>query len=653
MRYVSVKCVEKKRLTAQIMLAVFCGCFCCGGTALAADAAASDGAAVPSAVQNTGNDLGETVVTAERIPSKKMETPANIAIITAKEIEANHYQTAEEALQHVNGVVVNTQSMGAQSLVHLNGDDRVVILVDGQRMNNDQGQTGRASADLSMLPSVKNIERIEVVKGGASAIYGSDAVGGVINIITKKGKESKTTLDMNTGSWGTHNYEITNEGSDGSLSWFLTGGVQKRGYFSYKADGSNHRMPGSDYNNNSFSLRLDDKLDDSSSVQLQFMHKSVDADSYYYSGGSFVQSYGQNELFNNLGISYNFKENQKAPGFVRYFDHYKSANFSGHYHTRLYGIDWQDGWQLDPNNQLIAGLEWHESKSSNTASGYEDKEITNKAVYLQDTMKLGSKWTFVPSVRMDHHNMFGTHWTPKAALNYRADQATQLYASWGRVYKAPNADDLYYVSTWSFPGYGSGGSYGNPNLQPETGHTESIGINHAFDSRTSISASLFNTELHDAIDWYTTDYANYYAANIAAEKKHGFELTFQKKVTPVWSYDAGYSYIHTETSDPNNSTVVAYINNNSQPNGYRLGIHYQKGAWKANLLGTMGSGLNERYYAGRSYAVWDFNVSYAVDKQTTMYFKINNFTNQAYSAYAGTKYPAPGRFFQVGVTYSF
>ena len=293
MRNVSVKCMEKKRLTAQIMLAVFCGSFCCGGTALAADAAASDGAAVPSAVQDTGNDLGETVVTAERIPSKKMETPANAVIITAKEIEANHYQTAEEALQHVNGVVVNTQSMGAQSLVHLNGDDRVVILVDGQRMNNDQGQTGRASADLSMLPSVKNIERIEVVKGGASAIYGSDAVGGVINIITKKGKESKTTLDMNTGSWGTHNYEITTEGSDGSLSWFLTGGVQKRGYFSYKADGSNHRMPGSDYNNNSFSLRLDDKLDDSSSVQLGILQYHPLAEDDYWVDGPASAAYNQ------------------------------------------------------------------------------------------------------------------------------------------------------------------------------------------------------------------------------------------------------------------------------------------------------------------------------------------------------------------------
>ena len=81
------------------------------------------------------------------------------------------------------------------------------------------------------------------------------------------------------------------------------------------------------------------------------------------------------------------------------------------------------------------------------AAGYTRVALTSLDVI--PGMKLGDKWDFVPGVRMDHHNMFGTHWTPKAALNYQADSKTQVYASWGRVFKAPTADDLYYNNVGS------------------------------------------------------------------------------------------------------------------------------------------------------------------------------------------------------------
>ncbi len=647
----AMRSLRLEALAKRITAAVVFGSISLSGTALAAEVAES-----PLAEYGTE----EVIVTAERIPQKKAEIPANITVITAKDIAANHYADLTEALQQVNGVNVETQSMGRQAIVRLNGDDRVVVLLDGRRMNNDMGQNGRAGADLRLLPSMKNIERIEIVKGGSSALYGSDAVGGVINIITKKGKKANTTLDLNTGSWGTHTYEITNEGSDGTLSWFLTAGLQKRSYFSYKAHGENYDMPGSDYNNNSFSLRLDNQLDARSSVRLNVEHKSVNGGAYYYTKSGFGPSGDEDQLFNSYALTYTFKEGLAAPGFLRYFDNYKFGNFSGHYETRLYGVDYQNGWQLDRNNVLIAGLEWHESKSSSgsTAGNYSDKEITNKAVYLQDTMKLGDKLEFVPGMRVDHHTMFGTHWTPKAALNYQADSKTQVYASWGRVFKAPTADDLYYNNVGSMDWGGvhyEWGNHGNENLQPETGHTETLGINYNFDKNASLSASYFNTVLHDAIAWYTEDFSNWYVNNVALEKKHGLEITFSRKLNSVWSYDLAYSYIHTETDDPNpyKADAVNLLKNNNQPNGYRIGVHYAQGPWKANLMGRMGTGLNTDYYAGRSFTVFDFNTSYDLNPQTTMYFKVNNLTNQEYSDYVGTKYPAAGRFFQIGMKYSF
>ena len=235
--------MQNQKLTLTILSALAVGTFSITGTA----AAASD--------QPT--DLGETVVTAERVPSQNMNTPADVTVISAAEIEANHYADVAEALNHVDGIVMTNGNSGNDQVVRINGEERVVVLVDGERLNDDQGSMTRAGATLTRIPSVKDIERIEVVKGAGSALYGSDAIGGVINIITKQAKENKTQVDLNTGSWHTHNYELYNQGSEKGLSWTLAAGIQKQGFFDYKdQQGDSKRMPSSDYSNNGLSLNL-------------------------------------------------------------------------------------------------------------------------------------------------------------------------------------------------------------------------------------------------------------------------------------------------------------------------------------------------------------------------------------------------------------
>ena len=638
----SKKFYGKDCLTRKVLAAFFASSLCCAPV-FAAESDAAD-----EATDNAVNDLGATVVTAERIPTERMDTPANVTVITAKEIAANHYATVGEAVEHVNGVTVTRMGGQQQEFVRLNGDERVIILVDGERLNNDQGSTYyRASADLNMIPSMKNIQRIEIVKGGASALYGSDAVGGVINIITKKGVKNETTVDLSTGSWKTHSLELTNQGTDGNYSWFVTGAMTNGGNFDYNYRGSGYTMNSSDYRNRSFSLRLDGKIDERSSAHIYYGHRSVNAAQYTGIGAAATASGKLTEVFNNVSASYRFKEGTAAPGFLRVFNNYKTATQGTEFNTLLWGVDYQNGWQLDDKNTLIAGAEWHQSDSSNKLSGYEGKKITNKALYVQDTMKLG-KLSFVPGVRVDNHSIFGTHWTPKAALNYRPDDATQFYASWGKVFKAPTADDLYYYSssmwgTWK----------GNPDLDPETGWTATLGMNHKFNDKASMGISYFESRLNDAIRWVNT-FSGGSPTNINREKKRGIELSFRQRLDDAWSYDLAYSYIRTEKDEGAGSGYL--WDNTSQPNGYRLGLHYAKGPWRANILGRMGSGLAESRYINSSYAIWDFNVNYDIEKNMTAYFRINNFTDEEYyrNATAGSYYyPGTGRFYQVGLTCSF
>lgn len=593
-------------------------------------------------------EMDNTIVTAERMPSKTMETPANVAVITAKEIEASHFSNLDEAISHVNGVSVVRQGGGAQQRVRINGNDRVVIMVDGQRLNDDQGvSSGRFSVDMNMLPTMENIQRIEIVKGGSSALYGSDAVGGVINIITKKVYKNQTKIDMNTGSWNTHNYEITTQGRENDFSWLITGGIQRRGHFDYKFNGSSPTMENSDYNNNSFSMKLNNRFSDAESMTIYYAHRSVDAGQFNcYGMTSAPNTWGLRlrENFNNYNVTYNFKEDTVVPAYVRWFYNDKYIDQSGSFNNRTIGVDYQDGWKLSNKHTLVVGGEWQQGRAENKASGYQDARVTKEAVYLQDTWKLADKWTLVPGVRMDHHSKFGTHWSPKIALNYLADKDTHVYASWGKVFKAPTMDDLYYNSY---------GYYGNTNLNPETGYTATIGMDHNFNENTSAGISVFKSEINDVIAWLNVG-TSHYASNIKKEKRTGMELSFKQKLSPMWSYDLGYSYIKREINN-NGSGMV--LQDNLQPNGYQFGLHYNSGAWKANLLGTIGSGLEASYYNGNSsYNIWDFNLSYEVNSQLTTYFKVNNLTNQEYyenGASYGNYYPCGGRFYQVGCNLTF
>lgn len=641
--------LQEKRLMGKVLAAAVVGALSWSAAGQAAPME-EDGLAA--------YDIGEMVVTAERMPTKLMDTPANISVVTAQEIEDNRYHDIFEVLSHENGVVV--AHAGSFDSIRLNGDDRVVVLVDGRRLNNDQGlPSGKGSVDLRMIPSLKNIARIEIVRGGGSALYGADAVGGVVNIVTKKGLRQQTTIDVNAGSWGTYNYEAATEGSDERLSWFVAGGLQKRNHTNYKLNGVSAEAPHSDYDNNSAVVRLDHTLDDASSLRLDFEHRTKHDNTWFNAvNNTGFNDFRRDEIFNNVAVGYQFKEDQKTPGFFRFFNNQRSTTYGfSRFSTRLYGFDYQNGWQINGGHALIAGAEWHESRSTNRGSGYENRKIRNTAVYVQDTWQIDDKWTLVPGLRFDDHNRAGSHWTPKLAVNYRAEEGTQVYASWGRVFRAPSADDLFYTEDWGF----GMGMYGNPNLRPETGHTATIGLRHQFDANTEIDFSLFHSDLRDAIAWQPlAGGTRWEAMNVNREKRRGLELAFKQRLSPIWSYELGYFYTNIRQTDA--SGAVAYYPRNPKPNGYRLGVHYQSGPWKANLFGTFASGMDRRFFSQRRYGLFDFNASYEIDEQATVYFKALNLTDQEYGEYPGSfstfsgissYYPGQGRFFQLGVAYTF
>ncbi len=616
-------------------------------------------------------ELEDFLITAERIPTNKWETPANVTVITAREIEENHYQSIDEALSHVNGVVVSS------SYIQMNGGSRVLVLVDGRRWFDPQVNTQEQKA-LTWFPSMKMIERIEVVKGGNSALYGSDAFSGVVNIVTKKGTRNETTVDLSTSTnrhhRGHHQYELTNQGTVGKFGWFLAGRLYNGHPWEYKSGYNDFGASTTADKEHDISVRLDQRFTDRDSLTLDFMH--ISHDSKYYSPAAKEYGYSSNSVINNVSLSYNFKEGTSTPGWLRYINNYYTYSDLGteNPHARLQGIEYQNGWEFG-QHKLIAGLEWHKSTASDVLHGFESKSINTKSVYLQDTIAMGDKWRLIPGARYDHSSKFGSHWSPKVAANYRPDEKTKFYATWGKSYNVPLIRELYSVypddentlrarATGEF-------RLSNPNLRPEKGYSAIIGIEHDFSDKVGVGINYFYSKMDDLIGWgidkELKTFQLYQAGNYYPMKSRGFEITFRQKIDDHFGYNLGYSHTHTHL-DTNDGDAPYY---RPQPNGYRVGLNYHNRGLKANLLGIMASNINIHdrawgdaikmpSYPTRRYAILDFNLSYDLNDNVNFYFKALNLTNQHYSNEESTllngvrtDYPASGRQFIYGVNCKF
>ena len=224
----------KKMSKGMLMTALICGAVYLGGSPVYAN-------------ELQEFSLDEYVVTAARTETKLVDTPANISVVDAKTIEERHYQDVSEVLKDVPGANVLDTGVGAfEKTISLNGDSRVLILVDGRRVDFASGTSyGRGCVDMGLLPDVNLIERIEILKGAGGALYGSDAVGGVVNIITKKADNNYGKVNLGFGSNGTKDYNAMYSLKTGKTGMTLSASKYEQDYYKYKdsATGVTKRWP--------------------------------------------------------------------------------------------------------------------------------------------------------------------------------------------------------------------------------------------------------------------------------------------------------------------------------------------------------------------------------------------------------------------------
>lgn len=609
--------------------------------------------------------LEDMVVTASRVPTQKVDTPADISVITKEEIADQNYASASDALRAIPGVNVlgsgaKGSSMG-QDKILLNGDERVLVLVDGRRMN--LGSSGNSSAD--WLPPVNAIERIEVLKGGGSALYGTDAVGGVINVIMKKASDigNHVTVKAAGGSWNAEQYAISASGSnDSGLGLIVSATKERRGEYKFKnANGKSQLLKNSGYDDTGVIVKLDQKVGEDNRIGVNFEHINADGGSPFgYSG--FGNTDSHKRISNNVALRYDWNESSDERGYVQVYKNYQHAHFRSPVASRqsnftdsTIGIEAQQNFKFSDTDEMTAGLEYYKTTVDNNALYTGKRDINNKAIFAENRWEFAPTWQLNAGLRYDHHSKYGSEVTPKVALNKKFDENSNVYLSWGRVFNAPTTDDLFWHQVDSSQ-WGTFYTYGDPNLKPEKGYVWTFGGNTKLNEKTSLSANVFYSKITDAIDWDYTSVPNYtLAVNVDKEKRRGLELSLNHDFDDNLSAYASYTYVQVKQDKGKGFTKDL----TTKPNIYRAGLKYKNADWLFTLNANAVTGQSEKNFVDSSYFTLDLGAQYKINDNAKLFINGYNLTNARYAEFGGlykngeAKYPMAGRSFIIGAEYTF
>lgn len=477
--------------------------------------------------------LEDIVVTATKTSHTLEDTPITTHLITQEEIQKSNAQTAGEALKWVPGVYIKSNGFARES-ISIEGlpDKYTLVLIDGQR------QTGRHgnAIDLSNIPA-EMIERIEVIKGPSSVLYGSEAVAGVVNIITRKG--AKKSYFDGSASYGTGNTVDTQMNFG-----------DRYNKFSYTFGVSNHKTDqmGSGYEYDSKNLlgnfQYDLSQDNRVSLNLNlYDEKSEYLDDTKFNGGLAFES--------NFGETSNLK--------VRFTDHssdrkdIRPGQTPRDWDYDNYQGEIQYGRMIGQKNLISLGSEYRQNNISSTEVGKKNEDIISG--FVQDEIDLIESLSIVLAGRVDNHDRWGTEFNPKGSLLYKITPKTNLRLNAGRAFLAPNLDQLYkkephhHVNYWII---------GNEDLKPEKSIGYSLDLEHNLANKLLGRLSFFRNDIKDMISSRDVDPKEFgldpniftepvsQAYNINEAYSQGFEIELQSAPVKGLFSSIAYTYCQSE-----------------------------------------------------------------------------------------------------------
>ncbi len=740
----------KKRLSKSLLMTALITGMCIGGVqgAFAADNL------------NTFA-LDEYVVTATRTMKQLQEVPASVSVVTAKDIEERNAITVQDALQYVPGLYLN-QARVQNNQIKLRGmgTTDILVLVDGVQMNT----TYNGEVNLDQIP-VDTIERIEVLRGAASSIYGGRAVAGVINITTKEAKEgTKVNAAVSYGSNNTWKKSLNvnskvnekisfglgyeNSSSDGYRGYFRTA-TGSTGTGTYDAnlpvmsDGKTYVYGGrgeKEWKNETYTANIKYNFDDSKSLKYNFTKN--ESNKQYVNPFSYVKDSNGNQVFNGSAttqnghkvsfttdkfygydnvnekdthiLTYNDTENNFTTSFSyvdEKVDGFSSANLPSGYDNndwtgagdlsnhpgKVYNFSVEKAWENIGAHTIVVGANykkekmiqhrynlttWRDHNSIIDEYATDSGETKNLALFIQDEYKLSDPLTMYLGLRYDHYEKGdGSYWSnesgkeydyssegesftelsPKVAFDYKADDKTNYYVSYGHSFNPPPLFEIY-----RYGGGGMGGVIPNPELEPETSDTFEIGMKKKLSDKTDLGINLYHIKTDDKIAYVTFKNAagkntHKQYINYNEEKRRGVEFELNHEFSEKWNAYFNYAWQNGKTSGAalagtNKDTSYSGLADYTVPKHLlHAGVQYNHDKW--NVLVDC-QYVSERqkpdevtgeYGAQDAFFLVNTALNYKLTKDMTMQFGVYNLFDRQFYCDEATA----GRTYNVSLRYSF
>lgn len=626
--------------------------------------------------------LNQPVFSPFRTEGTVKDSTRPVYVITGEEIEAQGARNVREAIRFLPGVLpdgtvgTEVQALSGQ-FIRGSNSSQVLILLDGKPINN----LGSGGFDLSEIPS-NIIERIEVLPGGGSTLYGSGAIGGIINIITRRPTDKPTTeVQVTAGAYGLNQQSIQTTGKAGNLGYSI-GYNRTQAEYNYPYSIPEANFEGTRKNNdvlaNNFNLKLQADLDKRNTLTFSALYLGKEQG---VPGGvpiplpRFGQGYFNSLTDNNrkytdqvlTDLTWNSKLGQGEDSLltVKFYADFFNTKFENltlpassqrrfDNQQDSYGVQVNHNWKFARNQTLTYGFDYRSVAAKNSTFNYStnlnsityDDSIEQGAIFARYEVDLTPSFSLNFGLRQDFNSLTnGSFTSPSVGTKLALSNSTTIRANYIRNFQAPTLFNLY----------ANGGTYvGNPNLKPEKGDSYDIGIDQKLGTFGLLRLTYFNNTISDLIAYNSAVPVATYE-NIGLGRTQGIEASLNLQLA-----NNIYAFVNYTANDPR---ILESTNSAEEDKELRFagadsinaGISYEnyKGLYAGFLMHSLGAyptnNTNTESLSG--YTTFDIKLRIPLSEQLTINGSVDNIFDQRYQLFAG--YPDAGRVFQVGLNWKF
>jgi outer membrane receptor for ferrienterochelin and colicins len=580
--------------------------------------------------------LKDTVVTATMSEHETRTAPASVSVITREEIEASNADDLLDVVRGAPGVTLSPRQVGGRKTLALRGLEgkHTLTLIDGRRISPSDDVIGHSDYQYGWLP-VSAIERVEIIRGPMSTLYGSEALGGVVNLITRQPQDkwtgslmlSASDLLKGDGGKGLRGSVFAAGPLGEKLTLRVNAESSERDPIPEKEDKRNSEIEGR--KSESYGIGGTLRLTDSQSLDLQW-NRGDEVRKYdtATSGGVFYEN------------RYDIEREQRSIAWkgeftgwraqVRAYDSeidVSNRRTNGVTATRPQNMrdEVVDGFAaIKLGRQIVTvGGEYRTEtlKNSGLVSGKDD--ATHKALFVQDEISLAEKLVLTAGVRGDRHEIFGSEASPRAYLVWEATPELVIKGGYGHAFKAPT---LKQISPSYVGAEGPHTFLGNSDIKPESSDSYEISADWQR-GPVNLRATLFHTQVEDLITYKLLSVVGsrrtYQYDNVSKARIKGLETGLSWAITPALSWDTNLTWLHTkdestgdELADRPKLTVTSRLD-------WRFGDGWSTRA----AVEHYGRQLDSSGTHLPSYAIWNASVGKKLGKHVSLRAGVNNIGN--------------------------